>query len=113
MRDDRERLLDIMEAIAKIEERIPETREAFERDELVQVWMAHYIQIIGEAASQISDALMQRHPEIPWQSIVGMRNILVHAYFKVDFAEIWSVMEKDISPLRLQIQAILDAEKQS
>ena len=50
MRDDRERLLDILEAIERIERYAARGREAFENDELLQTWVVHHVQIIGEAA---------------------------------------------------------------
>lgn len=58
MRDGNERLLDILEAIEEIERYAVRGREAFLQDELVQVWMVHHLQIIGEAAARI------RRPEV-------------------------------------------------
>ena len=52
MRSDRERLLDVIEAIERIEKYTAQGREAFERDELVQTWVVHHLQIIGEAWSR-------------------------------------------------------------
>ena len=56
MRSDRERLLDIQEAIERIEKYATRGREAFERDELIQTWILHHLQIIGEAARALSPA---------------------------------------------------------
>jgi uncharacterized protein with HEPN domain len=53
VRSDRERLLDILEAIEKIEERKAAQKSDFDADELLQVWVVHYLQIVGEAASRI------------------------------------------------------------
>jgi uncharacterized protein with HEPN domain len=57
MRDDRERLLDIQEAIERIEKYAAQGQEAFERDELIQTWIVHHLQIIGEASRAISSSL--------------------------------------------------------
>lgn len=57
MRDDRERLLDIQEAIERIEKYAVRGREAFERDELIQTWVLHHLQIIGEAVRALSPEL--------------------------------------------------------
>ena len=84
MRGDRDRLLDIFEAIKRIERYANVEKPVFESDELVQTWMIHNIQIIGEAAASVSPELQARHPEIPWRAISSMRNALVHAYFRVD-----------------------------
>lgn len=107
MRDDRERLLDIAEAIERIEKYASEGREAFEDDELIQNWILHHLQLIGEAARAISDELKNEHDEMPWQQIVGMRHILVHRYFEVDTDLIWSVVEDDVPALKQQIELIL------
>ncbi len=53
MRDDRLRLLDIQEAIANIEEHAAKGKETFLRDKLIQVWVVHHLQIIGEAALRV------------------------------------------------------------
>ena len=111
MRDDRERLFDIMEAIEKIEQHSSEGREVFERDELIQVWMTHYVQIVGEAAANVSEEFAGEHPEVPWRRIAAMRNMLVHVYFRVNLDEVWQAVERDIPILKAQIQAILQAEE--
>jgi len=64
MRSDADRLRDILEAIEKIKARIPDGAAAFRQDELVQVWVIHYLQVIGEAARGMSQGLKQRHPDV-------------------------------------------------
>lgn len=107
MRDDRSRLLDVIEAIERIERYAARGREAFDRDELLQTWVVHHIQIVGEAVRKLSDALRSEHPEIPWAEIIGMRNIVVHDYFGVDTEEVWAAVERDLPDLKRKIQAIL------
>jgi uncharacterized protein with HEPN domain len=107
MRDDRERLLDIQEAIERIEKYAARGRETFERDELIQVWILHNLQILGEAARAISDDFKQQHPEVSWQQIAGMRNILVHDYFGIDASIVWVVVERDLPALKEQVVAML------
>lgn len=107
MRDYRERLLDILEAIERIEKYAAQGREDFENDELVQTWIVHHLQIIGEAARALPGNFIDQHPEIDWSEIIGMRNILVHNYFGVDVDVVWAVVERDLPDLKLKIQAIL------
>ena len=64
MRDDAERLSDILEAIAQIEKHAGRGRDAFDQDEFVQVWMVHYLRIIGEAARALSEQFRQAHPDV-------------------------------------------------
>lgn len=107
MRDDREYLRDIQEAIDRIEKHTKQGREVFQRDELVQNWVVHHLQIIGEATRRLSSALKERHAEVPWSRIVGMRNILVHDYFAIDVDVVWQVVEHEILSLKLKISAML------
>ena len=99
MRNDRERLLDIREAIENIQKYAARGKDAFRKDELIQTWVLHHIQILGEAASRISDEFQEEHPDIPWFKIIGMRNILVHDYFHIDIDVVWSVVENDLPAL--------------
>ena len=64
MRSERERLLDIREAIQRIE-KYAVSREVLSRDELVQTWTIYYLQVIGEAARALPDDFRNGHPEIP------------------------------------------------
>ena len=107
MRDDRERLLDIQEATDRIEKYAAQGRQVFERDELVQNWTVHHLQIIGEACRALSSEFRDQHSEVPWSKIIGMRNVLVHDYFDIDVAAVWSVVERDLPDLKRKIGAIL------
>jgi uncharacterized protein with HEPN domain len=107
VRNDRERLLDIIEAIDRIEKYASTGEIAFVRDELIQTWIVHHIQIIGEAARGLSSDFRDQHPEVPWPQIVAMRNILVHAYFGIDLALVWSVVQKDLPLLRAQVTILI------
>ena len=93
--------------MARIERYAARGREAFERDELIQVWVIHHLQLIGEAVRALSSELTSRHPQVPWQQIVGMRNILVHHYFGVDVAVVWSAVERDLPALKSRVGDIL------
>ncbi|MFN3928994.1 MAG: DUF86 domain-containing protein [Thermoflexus sp.] len=109
MRDPKEYLRDILDAIARIERYAVRGREVFEQDELIQVWIFHHLQIIGEAAARLSRDFHQAHPEVPWPQIVAMRNILVHEYFGVDLGEVWQTVEHDLPALKHAIETILKA----
>ncbi len=107
MRDDRERLLDILETIERIDRYAILGREAFERDELLQSWIIRHLQLIGEAARRLSEPLRSDHSEVPWSAIIALRNYLVHAYFGLDLNIIWQVVGQDLPGLKEQIEAIL------
>ena len=82
MRDKAERLHDILDAIAHIHRYAEQGRTAFESDELIQVWVVHHLQILGEAASQLGRDFHEANENVPWPQIVAMRNILVHRYYR-------------------------------
>jgi uncharacterized protein with HEPN domain len=110
VRRDPQRLQDILEAIERIERVAAQGQTAFEGDEMIQVWILHHVQIIGEATRALSEDLRKKHSHIPWSAIVGMRNILVHDYFGIDLKEVWSVVERDLPALRREVERILAEE---
>jgi uncharacterized protein with HEPN domain len=107
VRSDLERFMDMLEAIQRIEKHTIGGRPAFEMDELLQVWVVRHLQIIGEAASKVSEPAQQRFNEIPWGKMIGMRHILVHGYFEIDLEIVWSVLQNDLEPLKFQIERAL------
>lgn len=107
MRNERERLLDILEAIERIEKYAEEGKDAFEADELIQTWIVHHIAIIGEACRSLPNEFQAEHANVPWADIIGMRNILVHHYFGIDTDAVWSVVERDLPELKLNVETIL------
>ena len=107
MRDPRERLQDILEAIQNIRRHTSAGRQAFELDELVQSWCVRHLQIIGEAARSLPDEIRDSIPGIPWSDIIGMRHVLVHNYFGIDTELVWNVVENRLDPLKTTIEAFL------
>lgn len=77
----------MLEAIRRIEAYTQRGHDAFIQDELIQTWMVHHLEILGEAARALSDGARRAAPEVPWRQVIGMRNILVHDYFGIDLGE--------------------------
>ncbi len=111
MRRDLERLQDILESIAAIERYATQGRQAFDRDELIRVWMVHHIQIIGEAVAGLTDLFREKYATVPWSDIIGMRNILVHEYFGIDPESVWGTVIHDLPVFKSQVSAMFDHEK--
>jgi uncharacterized protein with HEPN domain len=107
VRDDREKLRDILEAIERIERYAVQGRQSFGEDELIQTWFIRHLEIIGEASRALSSDTREQHPDVPWSQIIGMRNILTHNYFEIDLDVVWSAVEHNLPALKHQIQAIL------
>ena len=108
MRDTSERLRDIQEAITRITKYTDAGRQSFDQNELVQTWVIHHLEIIGEAVRAIPQDFKDQHPEIPWRQITGMRNVLVHIYFGINRDRVWSIVEHDLPNLKTSIEAILN-----
>lgn len=66
------------------------------------------VEIIGEAISNIDENLKSKYPEVPWKEAKGMRNILIHEYFQIDYDEVWSTLHEDIPDLKYKILSILN-----
>jgi uncharacterized protein with HEPN domain len=109
MRSPQERLLDIPEAIARIERYVALGKARFLEDELIQVWMVHHLERIGEAAARLGREFHEAHPQVPWREMVAMRNLLVHEYFSVDLEEVWETAVRDLPLLKAQIQTLLES----
>lgn len=107
MREPKERLRDVLEAIAAIERYRDRGKTAFEQDELLQSWFVRNLQIIGEAAAGIASETRTLAPTIPWSKIVGMRNVLVHGYFDIDTEIVWTVVERDLPVLKPAVEQLL------
>jgi uncharacterized protein with HEPN domain len=106
MRDDQLRFQDMAEAIKQIEKYTVSGKTLFERDELVQIWVIHHLQVLGEAARGVSEESQQKFDAIPWGKIIGFRNILVHHYFAVNSDEIWAVVQTNLPPLKKELERI-------
>jgi uncharacterized protein with HEPN domain len=113
VRDVFERLRDIVEAIARITKYTSQGREKFDQNELVQTWVVHHLEIIGEATRSIPQDFKDLHPEIAWKQIGRMRNILIHIYFGIDRDIVWEVVERDLPNLKTSIDEILNSEENS
>jgi uncharacterized protein with HEPN domain len=103
MRREDERLRDILDAIVSIERYANHGKDAFDEQELIQVWMVHQLQIIGEAANALSNETLNNYSDTPWKQIIGFRNLVVHEYFRVSLNLVWSIVQNNIPPLKLAI----------
>lgn len=74
-------------------------REAFEKDDVVQLAVLHLVQRLGEAASRLSADFREGHPEFPWAGMIGLRNRIVHGYDDLDPDIIWRVASDDVEPV--------------
>lgn len=106
MRGDLLRVTDALAAIGKIDQYVIEGREAFEENELVQVWILYHLAVAGEALRAMSTEFQAAHPTIDWQGWTGLRNIVVHQYFRVHPERIWDTVQRDLPNLKRYLLSI-------
>jgi uncharacterized protein with HEPN domain len=107
VRPDRPLLQDILESISEVLETTPATQAEFDADKLIRSHVLRHIQIIGEAIWRISNTVKDKHPEVPWRQIAGMRHVLVHDYFEVNWMRVYQTARDHVPALKPQIEAIL------
>jgi uncharacterized protein with HEPN domain len=83
---------------------------ALRESDVVSSAVVHKLTVIGEASARLSSELKARHPEVAWAEIVAFRNILVHAYFGIDWSVVWIAATTEVPVLRGQVAAILETE---
>lgn len=84
--------------------------EQFAADELVTDAVLRNLELLGEAAKQIPDAVRDRHPAVPWRRIAGLRDVLAHAYFGLEDETIWQIVSQSVPALSIQLNAVAHAE---
>lgn len=107
MIDTTEYLRVIQEAVSRILKYASKGRDVFVQDELVQTWIIHHFEIIGEAISSMPQMFRSLHPEIQWKQFTDMRDALTYQYYEVNLDRVWAVVENDIPPLKASVGAIL------
>ena len=107
MRSDRLRLRDILDAIEVVIANLPPDRATFDADPPIQSHIYRHLLIVGEAAWRLSPAVKQQYPKVAWKQIEGMRHILVHDYFKVDWDVVYNTAKTHIPVFKLQVEMIL------
>lgn len=89
------------------------TREDLDTDDLLGLAVQRLIEMVGEAASQVTPDLQARYVEIPWSNIVGARHRLIHGYDEVDLDIVWSIVKEDLPSLASQLEKIITREKKA
>lgn len=82
-------------------------KDAFFEDEMLQDAAVRNIEVIGEAASKLSESFMKGHPDIEWRTIIAARNRLIHAYDAIDYRIVWDVISADLPVLEGKLRQLL------
>jgi uncharacterized protein with HEPN domain len=107
--DDRLTLGQMLDTVRRIRAVVRgQKRKTFEADDVRQLALLHLIQMLGEAASRVSAAFREAHPELPWGQMVGMRNRIVHGYDHVDPDVGWRVATEDVEPVLAALERLVE-----
>jgi len=83
------------------------TRDDFDTDDMLAYAVVRTVELVGEAAAQVSVETREQFPEIAWKNIVGIRNIVIHRYAEVNYDIIWRVVNRNFPELVEQLAEIL------
>lgn len=98
---------DIIDSIERIYEYSnKKTYKEFEKDYLLQDAILRRLEVIGEASSRLSKEFLEKHANIPWAKIKGLRNVIIREYDEVDLKDLWNVVKKDLPKLDRDIRKI-------
>jgi uncharacterized protein with HEPN domain len=86
-------------------------RSELDSNRMLALALVQLLEVIGEAASGISDEFRDAHSPIPWKSIIGMRHRLIHGYFDVDLDIVWQTVHTDLPPLLRQLDGLVSKFK--
>jgi uncharacterized protein with HEPN domain len=97
----------IMECIDRINKYAQSGHEDFLKNTMIQDAVYRNLEVIGEAARNLNENTRAKMPDVPWKKVIGLRNVLIHAYDGVDPSEVWLVIEKELPKLKNEIQTHL------
>ena len=108
--DDSVRLRHMIEAAeSAIQFMVGRSRADLDTDRMLLFAVVRAIEVVGEAASKLSEEFRAAHPGIPWRAIVGMRNRLIHAYFDIDTQTVWETATQELPPILNQLRELAAA----
>ena len=109
LRGDKELLIDILEAIRRIESYVEGINyNQFLSDLKTQDSVVRNLEIIGEAVRKISDEIKNKNTLVEWRNIANLRNRLIHDYFGINLDIVWGILEEDLEYFKAQMRTILE-----
>ena len=101
-------LQDILEAIDLIRQFVADQGfDSFLADAKTRAAVVRELEVIGEATRAVPKEIRARVPEIEWRKMAGMRDVLIHWYFGVDYEIVWDVVVEKLGPLRAAVERLL------
>lgn len=98
---------DIIECIEHIESFLKGvTKKSFNENIEKQSAVMRQLEIIGEAVKCLPIEITNAHQDVPWKDIAGLRDIMIHSYFRVDMGKVWNIIKEDLPLLKQKILQI-------
>ena len=83
------------------------SRGDFDSDRMLVLSIVKSIEIVGEAASKVTQETKEIYTELPWANIIAMRNRLIHVYFDIDLDRVWDTVTDDLPPLIASLEKVI------
>lgn len=105
-------LEDMLQSMKRIEEYLDELDfKEFKRNYMVVDATIRNFEVIGEASKNIPSEIQARYPEIPWKKMYGLRNLITHEYFGIDYEMIWEIAKRNLPQNQIDLEKIIETEK--
>lgn len=112
MKDDKVYIRHILDEVHFIIDKSTDlTYEDLTKDETLKRAFARSLEIIGEAAKNLSPDFREKHPEINWRDLSGLRDKLIHHYFGINWNRVWDVLQNIIPDIKNKLEKILEENK--
>lgn len=107
-------LEDILQSMKRIEEYLNNLDfKEFKMTRMVVDATIRNFEIIGEAAKNVPDEVQNEYPEIPWKKMYGLRNLISHEYFGIDYEMIWEIAKNNLPQNQIDLERIIEKEQRS
>jgi len=108
MRSQRQYIQDILEAMEAAEKFVDGvSRDELEEDLQREFALQRAFEVIGEATKQLDPSLRERYPDVPWDDMAGMRDVIIHKYFAVELEVVWNAIHDRFPEIRPHLRRIL------
>ncbi|MBE0638950.1 MAG: DUF86 domain-containing protein [Bacteroidales bacterium] len=105
-------LEDMLQSMKRIEEYLSDLDfNQFKRTYMVVDATIRNFEIIGEAAKNIPADIQEKYPEIPWRKMYGLRNLITHEYFGIDYEMIWAIAKRNLPQNQIDLEKMIEKEK--
>jgi uncharacterized protein with HEPN domain len=107
--DDRIRILHMIDAAESVEQfAAGKKRGDLDTDRMLLFAIVRAIEVIGDAAGKVTDETQAASPGVPWASIIGMRNRLIHGYFDIDSDVVWKTVTEEMPALQRSLKLLVE-----